>query len=405
MKVLAISSSAGLLGAAKSFELAVRGAAAHGLVPIVVCPSSGPLVDSLASHGIRVHVIAKDPEINEHSLEGPSFRISAGLAGRAAARLRYIWRLRALIRQEHIELVYLNTIRNAASALAARWSRCPIVWHLREPERDFLGVRRLRLLVVKATADRVIAVSEYNRRALVRLGISAGRISTVYNGIDAAAFSISPVDGSRSTRPPELPLGRPIVGMVGMWAPHKGVLDFLEMTRFVVERLPQVTFVIVGGPVRSDSAYAAAVSTYMKSESVRGRIVAVGYRDEVRPYIAAMDVFVMPSHIESFSRVVLEAMASARPIVATRVGGTPEAIVDGESGLLCSPGAPGALAAGVCRLLDEPGLARSMGLRARRRVEEEFSLEQYERRVQAAWRSTLEEKSASRKGTCGSDLT
>src|SRR5207247_11054153 len=111
------------------------------------------------------------------------------------------------------------------------------------------------------------------------------------------------------------------------------------------------------------------------------RVVFAGYRADVPAVLDEVDVVVLPSSVEGMPLVLLEAMAHRRPVVATPVGGTPEVVVDGETGLLVPPRDPRALADAIRRLLDDPDLAKRLGDAGRRRVELHFSLEAMNRRI------------------------
>jgi glycosyltransferase involved in cell wall biosynthesis len=108
---------------------------------------------------------------------------------------------------------------------------------------------------------------------------------------------------------------------------------------------------------------------------ITDRVIFAGIRSDVTALLSSVSVSVMPSLNEALSNVLLESMAAGAPTVATRVGGTPEALVDGVSGLLVPPGDPAALARGISRLLDDPALASRLGNQARARVADVFSVD------------------------------
>src|SRR5207248_1164577 len=132
------------------------------------------------------------------------------------------------------------------------------------------------------------------------------------------------------------------------------------------------TAVLVGRDLEQDGAYERELRDEAERLGVVDRVVFAGYRDDVPALLAGCDVFCLPSEMEGLPLVVLEAMAQGKPVVATAVGGTPELVVHGETGLLVQPGDVEALAAALAQLLADPEQARRMGEAGRERVQREF---------------------------------
>jgi glycosyltransferase involved in cell wall biosynthesis len=139
--------------------------------------------------------------------------------------------------------------------------------------------------------------------------------------------------------------------------------------------------VLVGRDVEQGGGFERELEQEADRLGVRDRVLFAGQREDVAGVLAGADVLALPSHVEGLPLVVLEAMAQARPVVATRVGGTPEIVVDGETGLLVASGDVEALAAALRSVLDDPGRARDLGDAGRQRVLERFSRETMTRRV------------------------
>jgi glycosyltransferase involved in cell wall biosynthesis len=138
---------------------------------------------------------------------------------------------------------------------------------------------------------------------------------------------------------------------------------------------------LVGDDLEAGGAFRAGLEDEAERLGVRERVVFAGYRPDATALLAELDVFVLPSWVEGLPIVVLEAMAQRKPVVATPVGGTPELVADGETGLLVPPRDPEALAAALRRLLEDPDLARRLGEAGRARVAERFTAAQQTRRV------------------------
>jgi glycosyltransferase involved in cell wall biosynthesis len=218
-------------------------------------------------------------------------------------------------------------------------------------------------------ASRVITVSEALRRDLLDIcpGV-AGKTLTIANGIDTRA---------KVTRDPteiraELGIGmnNPVVGMIARLAPQKGIAEFIRACRTVADRWPDVAFVLAGdGPLKKTAESLRDELELQDKLRLPGEVELAG------DLISAMDVLVVASISEGSSMVAMEAMAREKPVVATRVGGVPEVVVDGETGIVVNPGDPQALAAGIQTLLGNTDLARDMGERGRRRAAERFDIQ------------------------------
>jgi len=210
---------------------------------------------------------------------------------------------------------------------------------------------------------RIIAVSrEVEERYLRDLGVPARRLAVVPNGIPVPPALHPPNPALRA----ELARGRPdcLVLTPARLHQQKGHAYLLAAAALV----PGATFVLAGdGPLRAELEQRA------RELGVASRCLFLGERADVPDLLAAADLFLLPSLWEGLPLSVLEAMAAGRPVVATAIGGTDEAVTDGVTGLLVPPRDPAAIAAAIARLRDDPGLAERLAAAGRARVEREFS--------------------------------
>jgi glycosyltransferase involved in cell wall biosynthesis len=238
---------------------------------------------------------------------------------------------------------------------------------------------RCQLRAVSRGVHRYLAVSGHVRERLAALGVPAAKLRVVRNGVDPGRFEQPVAHVFRSelagnTR-------RPIVLTVARLAPQKG----LEFLLRAAAMLPEATFVIAGdGPARSILAAQA------ESAGLADRVRFLGSRRDVPDLLAACDVFVLPSLIEGLPLSVLEAMAAARPVVATRVPGTDETVVDGETGMLVPPRDPEALAHAIRSVLSDPERASRFGSAGRARVLGDFSTRRMVSAVEQQYEELLE---------------
>jgi glycosyltransferase involved in cell wall biosynthesis len=180
-----------------------------------------------------------------------------------------------------------------------------------------------------------------------------------------------------------IPPTAPLVGMVACLKPQKDPIAFVAVAARVLESHPESRFLIVG-----DGELRGAVEAARRQAGLESRLLLAGWRRDVPAIMDALDVLVLTSLHEGLPRVVPEAMACGRPVVATAVDGTPEAVIHGESGFLVRPGEPAAAAARVCELLSAPARGREMGAAGRRRVEE-FDIDHMVRRQEALYEELL----------------
>jgi L-malate glycosyltransferase len=173
---------------------------------------------------------------------------------------------------------------------------------------------------------------------------------------------------------------------------QKGLEQFLEAAEILVSRFPDTRFVIVGYANPAEQEYENCLKALIDQRGLTSRVILTGLRRDVPSLLAAASVSVMPSLNEALSNVLLESMAAGAPTVATRVGGTPEAIVDEVTGLLVEPGDASALAAAIQRMLLDPALARRLGDAARKAIEDRYSVDRMVRATEALYLDLLARK-------------
>jgi glycosyltransferase involved in cell wall biosynthesis len=216
--------------------------------------------------------------------------------------------------------------------------------------------------------DCFICASEAIRQMIVADGVPAARTVTVHEGIDLERVETAP----RANLHEELflPHQAPIVGNVAALVPHKGQRHLVEAATLVVRKVPDARFVIAGeGELR------AALERQIREHRLEKHVLLAGFRPDVLSLHKAFDIFVMSSITEGLGTSLLDAMAAAKPIVATATGGIPEVVVDGVTGMLVSPRDDAALAAAIVQLLKNPELRQRMGFAGLARARELFSAE------------------------------
>jgi glycosyltransferase involved in cell wall biosynthesis len=215
-----------------------------------------------------------------------------------------------------------------------------------------------------------VAVKEW----LIGEGYDAAKIVVIPNGVELSRFDRTDA-GESPFRGLGIPHGAPVVLVVSRLNPLKGIESFLEAAALVAPEFPTVRFVIAGDTNPNERPYWSTLTSLTVRLGLTDRLTFAGLRRDVPQLLSAATISVMPSLNEALSNVVLESMAAGAPVVATRVGGTPEAIADGVNGLLVPPGDPRAMASAMAALLRDPSRARRLGDAARQSIDERFSME------------------------------
>jgi glycosyltransferase involved in cell wall biosynthesis len=217
--------------------------------------------------------------------------------------------------------------------------------------------------------DRLIAVSRAIEHKLCDEQRTTVPVSLIYNGVDLERYDSQE---ACCTLPEEygMEAGSAIVGVVARLEPEKGHPTLLEAWPLVLRACPDTYLLIVGEGSRRD-----ALEAHARELRIAHRVVFTGRRDDVPAVTAALDVAVLPSYREAQGMVILEAMALSRPVVASNVGGIPEMIEDGVTGLLVPPHDPAALAGAIIRLLANHPLADTLGRAGHDLVHDRFCIQ------------------------------
>ena len=324
------------------------------------------------------------PSLRELGIEPEVFPLRGSLA--QANTAFQVARMAMMIRSEDIRIVhahdfYSNVIGVAAASIAGARS----IASRRDLAHWLGGTQRKALRLACRMADAVIAnagaVAEQTARDF---GVSDDKMHVVMNGIDVEQFDLH----AFRTPDPLLPGGSvvtPRVCMVGsMHLPDKGHADLLEAAAILRSRGVRAQYLLV-----SDGALRPQLEEKARALGVADDVVFLGRRSDVQSVLVRSDVVVHPSWSEGFPNAILEAMCAARPVVATRVGGIPEVMKHGVHGLLVEPQRPTELAGALGRILANPLAGHVMGLRGRRHIESEFSLDKMRRTVEALYDALL----------------
>lgn len=234
--------------------------------------------------------------------------------------------------------------------------------------------RALRLALVRR-ADCLVAISAEIAERLVRMGVAPERIRFIPNGIDVERFRpASPAERLALRRRLGLPADRIVLTFTGRLSRAKGLPLLLEVWRELVAAGRPLHLVLVGGGGQSFDDCEGELRAFIERHGLQGTVTLPGIVSNVPEWLQASDLFVFPSEYEGFPLAVLEAMACGLPVVATRVGAVPDAVIEGEHGALADPKNPEQLRAALLRVLEQPSRWAAMSAAGRRTAVEHFSL-------------------------------
>ena len=300
---------------------------------------------------------------------------------------RPLLRLRRLIKRGAFDLIHAHLppseLYTRLALLGVNPRRVPMLITKHNEERfcDAPGKQVLGRWVARR-ADRIIAISDAVKRYMCGsgLGLEDRKVQTIHYGIDALQF-----DHSLSAQAASLRLHWSIstddiaIGFVGRLVPQKDIVTLIQGFALFAATFPRAKLVIVGsGPLEERLRQEAT------ELSISQHVVWAGFCDNIATVMRAFDIFALTSVYEGLGLVLLEAMASSLPVVATRAGAIPEVVADGETGVLVGPGRPSELAAAF-RDLSDTSLRARFGAAGRARVMREFTLEKMYRETDALY--------------------
>jgi glycosyltransferase involved in cell wall biosynthesis len=249
--------------------------------------------------------------------------------------------------------------------------RARLVFYLGDSARSY-WVNRMLARLMTQSSEQVITNSESVKRSWVQVGVAEKIVRVIYNGLEIDRFErAEPYDfrsrwgWARDTV---------VVGFAGQFSLNKGVMDFVAAAENVHLENANCRFVLIGRST-IDDAHEQELTAYIRARGLTEHVVFAGWAENIERFYADLDIVCVPSrHEDPAANVNIEAMASGVPVVATRVGGTPEIIVDGETGLLVEKDSPSQIARAILRLADDALLRKQMGEAGRQRVRRMFDV-------------------------------
>jgi glycosyltransferase involved in cell wall biosynthesis len=323
--------------------------------PIVLCPDEGELAQKMR-------------------------RIGAELIFFKTGKIRHlnpftIKKLVSIIRDNNITIIHTDsTTETFYAGIAAKIMKIPLIWHIRAQDGEWLLDR-----ILSAFSIKLILVATALRKRFKWLDI--GKAPTIYNGIDLKEFDASATTSSIREKF-NVDKYTVLLACVGRIEELKGQ----EYLISAIKNINNAKLILAG---RAEEAYLKRIKNLCDELNVSDRVIFAGHINDIPSFLNAIDILVFPTLTEAFSRVILEAMAAAKPVIATDTGGNPEAVIDGKTGYIVPTKNTAAFAEKITELINNKEKSRYMGMAGRKRVEKKFDVKGIVRQVEEVYLEIL----------------
>ena len=371
--VLYLHETARMAGAEQSLLQLARRIDRGRFEPLFILPEEGPFSAALTQNAVETLFVRMPP----------------------VRRLAGVWQAVSSIaraaRERRAALIHSNSIRtHLYAAAAARMTGVPLVWH----ERNLVTTERIdpeRILM--SVPDAIVCNSRAIAGRFYVRGAMPSKVTVIYNGVDSDAFTPA-VDGNTVRSACGIGPDETVIGIASRFHEGKGHETFFRAARILSRRFGATRhkprFLIAGGSVFAEDVEREGTLRRMVDDLGLGTAaIFAGQRGDMPELYAAMDIFVLASDAEPCGRVLFEAMASGKPVVATDTGGTPEIVRDGVDGILVRPRDPEALASALGRLIEDKRTRMMMGSAGRDWIVGEFSIERNARATEQLYERLL----------------
>lgn len=352
-RVLYLAKAPFFSGAERALILTLRSLDRTRFEPSVIAGTDGEFAQQVRALGVRCHVL-------------PLVQLDRG---RPLSTVTATLRVIAMAYRLRPSIIHANDMPSyQPGGVAARALGIPAVTHLRFPDTGdayrwfFRPLPSVAIFISKSFQAQALSDAP---------DVFRGRETVLYDAVEVPELW-SPDESREQRLALSLPTGVPIVALTGQISEVKGIWDFVAAAD--VLRATNAHFAVLGDDLRTKGVLRRQMEERVQTLGLRDRFTFLGFRSDAPRLIQAFDLVVVPSHVEPFGLASLEAMAAGRPVVASRVGGIPEVVVDGETGMLVPVADPQRLAEGIGRMLRDEDLQRQMGQAGRRRASEVFGM-------------------------------
>lgn len=353
--------------------------------PLVILPTDGVLVDALKKENIKVVVMP-------YPIMRRKYFNLKGLIQYAYGMVKYTNKITKMAKKQHINLIHTNTAATLEGSFVSKKLHIPQLWSIHEiivsPKIMYTVTSKLiakyssiTITDSKAVKDHLDASGYFKENA----------VKVIYNGVDSNRFKPDN-DCSYLYNEWNIPKDAKIIGMMGRVNSWKGQADFLKAANIIMSKFRNVYTVFIGAAFEGEEWREKELANAISQSPYKDRIINKGYRTDSEGIYKLYDVFVLPStNPDPLPTVVLEAMATGKPIVGYKHGGVCEMVKDGYNGLLAEVRNPEDLAAKIESLLEDDDKRIEMGENSRKRLLKKFSIESYVKNYSAEYDRLIKE--------------
>lgn len=373
INILFLHAGAEMYGADKILLQLVSGLDKSRFNPIVVLPNDGVLVSELKKKGITTYVI------NYPILRRKYFNFK-GILKYISSFASSCKKIKAFFQKQNIEIdiLHVNTTAVLEGIILKKMLNAKLVWHIHEILLKPKFVVSFLSFLIGCYADKCVAVSEAVKNNLIKSPfISNKMVKVIYNGVDSSVFSPKK-NSDYLYQDFGIPRNAIKVGMIGRINSWKGQEDFLHAVSPLLDKFPNLYAIIIGSAFKGEEWRVQHLLSNIKDEKNSNRIIYSEYREDNAQIHNFFDIFVLPStNPDPLPTVVLESMASEKPIVGYNHGGIKEMVVNKYNGFLVDPLCEECLSAQIGFLISSTKERHIMGINSRKRQEESFSLDAF----------------------------
>lgn len=306
--------------------------------------------------------------------------------------LKALLKLYRLIKSNEVSLVHTHNFQaGIIGRIVAKIARVPVIvatehnsynWSQRNLFFRFINEHTTRLCNV-----RLIAISQAVKKCIIENShLSGDQINVIHNGVDLSGYPLK-LDTTGKKRELDIAKYDKIIGTIARLEARKGHRYLIEAAARVINVCPKAVFLIIG-----DGPMYQKLLTLVSSRRIPNNVKFYGFRRDISEILSIVDVFVLSSVEEGLGLAIIEAMAAKKAVVATNVGGIPEVVIDGETGILVPSRDTEALAQAILKLLKNRAMAKKMGGAGRRRVETYFTLDRMIEETEILYDELIQEK-------------
>ena len=371
MNILALHSSSGLYGSSKVFLEAIQTLLEEGNSVTAIISEEGALSDELRKTGADVKIIRL-------GIIRRKYFSFFGILNRLYFLSRSFFALKQIIHSKQIDLVYSNTTAVLIGAFVAKATNKRHIWHIHEIIEKPFFLHQFIAWIISKYCYKAIAVSNAVKEHWQQEN-TIEKIIVLYNGFDYSAFY-----HDQSSLRQELKIEDDciVIGTIGRISKWKGQDYFLRIAGEINRRIDNVKFVIVGDTYPGNEYLIDSFKKIIKEEKIEDKVFLLGFRTDIYNILHSFDIFVLPSILpDPLPTVVLEAMAAAKPVVATQQGGSAEMILENSTGILIPIKNTIKAVLLMEKLIFDESLRIQMGKSGRKRLEMQFSQQKFKKEL------------------------